>query len=100
MCSSNEKWNNDKCQCECKKYGTCKKDYRWNPSTCICDNSKRLQYIIDYSVVVCDETVYVMDTVSTNVANNNKEDKENNYINKEDQQMCQQIIMVKKVRYK
>ena len=69
MCSSNEKWNNDKCQCECKKYGTCKKDYRWNPSIYICDNSKRLQYIIDYSVVVCDETVYVMDTVSTNVAN-------------------------------
>ena len=26
-CNSNLKWNNGKCQCECKKYHTCKKDY-------------------------------------------------------------------------
>ena len=24
-CSSNKKWNNDKSQCECKKYYTCKR---------------------------------------------------------------------------
>ena len=31
----NQKWNNNTCQCECKNYRTCRKDYRWNPSTCI-----------------------------------------------------------------
>ena len=25
-CNSNQKWNNDKCQFECKKCHTCKKD--------------------------------------------------------------------------
>ena len=25
-----------KCQCECKNYQKCKKDYSWNPSACIC----------------------------------------------------------------
>ena len=31
-CNSNQKWNNGKCRCECKKYNICKKDYIWNPS--------------------------------------------------------------------
>ena len=31
-CNSNQKWINDKCQCECKNSIThvCKKDYTWN----------------------------------------------------------------------
>ena len=39
-CNSNQKWNNETCQCECKNYRKCKKDYSWNPSTCISKNSK------------------------------------------------------------
>ena len=39
-CNSNQKWNNDKCQCECKKYLIYKNDYIRNPTTCICENSK------------------------------------------------------------
>ena len=31
-CNSNQKWNDKTCQCECKNYRTCKKDYSWNPS--------------------------------------------------------------------
>ena len=34
-CNSNQKWNNKTCQCECKNYRTCKKDYSWNRSTYI-----------------------------------------------------------------
>ena len=30
--NSNPKWNNKTCQCECKNYRICKKDYGWNPS--------------------------------------------------------------------
>ena len=32
-CNSNQKWNNETCQCECKKQNTFKKDYYWNGST-------------------------------------------------------------------
>ena len=38
-CNSNQKWNNDKCQCECNTYRACRKNYSWNPSTCICENN-------------------------------------------------------------
>ena len=37
-CYSNQKWNKETCQCECKSYCTCKKAYSWNPSTCIFEN--------------------------------------------------------------
>ena len=40
-CSSNQKWNNETCQCECKNYQTCKEDYS-NPIICICENGKYL----------------------------------------------------------
>ena len=32
-CNSNQKWDNKTCQCECKCYRKCKKDYSWNPGT-------------------------------------------------------------------
>ena len=49
--NSNQKWNNDKCQCECKKYPTCKKSYSWNPSKCNFENGKYLKIIADTSVI-------------------------------------------------
>ena len=36
--NSNQKWNNETCQCECKNYRKSKQDYSWNPSKCICEN--------------------------------------------------------------
>ena len=36
-----------KCDCQCKNYLKCKKDYSRNPSTCICENSKYLKSIAD-----------------------------------------------------
>ena len=35
-CNINQKWNNDKCWCECKKHHICEKDYIWNPAKCSC----------------------------------------------------------------
>ena len=46
-CSSDQKWNNETCQCECKNYRTYKKDYSWNPSTHIAENGKYLEIIAD-----------------------------------------------------
>ena len=80
--NSNEKWNNDKCQCECKSYHKCKKDYSWNPSTCIFENSKHLKHYVNDRRIVCDEVIHVIDIVSTNVTSTisiNSEDKKVRY---------------------
>ena len=33
-CNPNQKWNNDKCRCECEKYHISEKYYFWNSATC------------------------------------------------------------------
>ena len=38
--NNKQRWNNDKCQCECKELidkGICNKGYIWNPSNCKCE---------------------------------------------------------------
>ena len=70
--NSNQKWNNDKCWCECKKHHICEKDYIWNPSSCSCGNGKYLANIIDDSVIMCDEILEGMKTVPTNFNGKNK----------------------------
>ena len=37
-CNWNQKWNNDKCWCECKKHHIWEKDCIWSPPTCSCEN--------------------------------------------------------------
>ena len=68
-CSSDQKWNNNICQCEFKNYRKCKENYSWNPSTCICENSKYLKSVADTSVTKCDEIVIVMNTLLTKKTN-------------------------------
>ena len=68
-CNLNQKLNNNKCQCDCKKYYTSKKCYIWNPSTCICENSRYLKDIADNSVIFFNKIVSVKDSASTNVTN-------------------------------
>ena len=53
-CNLNQKWNNNKCPCECKnpKEHQCKKGYFWNPAKCSCDNGKYARNAGD-SVVIC-----------------------------------------------
>ena len=63
-CNSNQKQNNDKCQCDCKK------DYSWNPSTCICENAKYLPSIANDSKIVCQEIINAANSVSINVSIN------------------------------
>ena len=43
ICNNKQKWNKDKCRCECKKLidkGICDKSYIWNPSNCECECDK------------------------------------------------------------
>ena len=56
-CTSNQRWNNNKYRCECKKHHIREKDSIWNPDTCCCENGKYLASIIDDSVITCDETI-------------------------------------------
>ena len=67
--NSNQKCNNKACQCKCKSYRKCLKDYSWNPSTCICEISRYLKSIVDESVIVCDEIINVTDSASKIVTN-------------------------------
>ena len=63
-----KKWSNDKCQCQCTKYCTCKKDYGWNPSICTCENGNYLKSIIDESATMCSEIINVTENIPTNMA--------------------------------
>ena len=56
-CNSDQWWNNDKCQFECKKRHVCekKKKKNWNPATCSCKNGKYLASIMNDSAIACDE---------------------------------------------
>ena len=56
-CNSNQRWNNGKCRCECKKRHVCGKDYVWNPTTCNCENGKYLASIMDDSAIMYNEII-------------------------------------------
>ena len=56
-CNSNEKWNNGKCRCQCKKHNICEKDYISNPVKCSYKNGKYLANIMDDSVITCNEII-------------------------------------------
>ena len=63
ICNLNQKWNNKTCQCKCKNYHKCEKDYSWDPSTCLFENSKYLKSFADTSVTKCDEIVIIIDNL-------------------------------------
>ena len=57
-CNSKQRWNKDKCRCECKELidkGVCDKRYVWNPSNCECecDKSCNIGEYLDYSSCKC-----------------------------------------------
>ena len=56
-CNSDQCWNNDKYQCECKKHHVCEKDYVRNPTRCNCENKKYVTSIMDNSEIMCEEII-------------------------------------------
>ena len=43
ICNNKERWNNDKCRCECEELidnGRCDDGFIWNPSTYKCECNK------------------------------------------------------------
>ena len=54
--NSKQKWNEDKCRCECKELvdkQECDKGFIWNPSNCNCecDKSCNMSEYLDYKIV-------------------------------------------------
>ena len=60
-CNSDQLWNNDKYQCECKQRNLCGKDNIWNSATCSHENGKYLASIMDDSVITCDKIIELCD---------------------------------------
>ena len=75
-CNSVQKWNNDKCQYECKKHTICEKDYIWNPATCSCENGKYLASVMDVSLITCDEIIESCDKETKTIPTNFNEKKQ------------------------
>ena len=59
ICNDRQKWNENKCKCECKEdlidKITCDKGYMWNPSTCSCECDRYCEtdQYLDYKNCVC-----------------------------------------------
>ena len=58
ICNSKQRWNEDKCRCECKELidkGVCDKGFIFNPSNCECecDKSCGISEYLDYSNCKC-----------------------------------------------
>ena len=58
-CNSDQKWNNDKCRCECKRHNIFGEDHIWNAATWSYKDDKYLANIMDDSVITCDEIIDV-----------------------------------------
>ena len=82
-CNSNQRRNNDKCRCECKKHHICEKVYIWNPATCSCKNGKYLANTMNEPVITSDEIIEKNEeakTVPTNFNEKNITCKTQNYV--------------------
>ena len=81
----NQKYNNTKCQYECKnsKEHHCGKDYFWNPAKCSCKNGKYLGSTGN-SVIICDEIIKEAKSTSPRTIPTNTSSKCSNkmYFNK------------------
>ena len=47
VCNNKQRWNNDKCRCECKELidkSVCDKGSIWNPSNCECKCDKSCNF--------------------------------------------------------
>ena len=63
ICNSKQRWNKDKCRCECKELidkGVCDNGYVWNPSNCECECEKSCNTgeYLDYSNCKCKKKLY------------------------------------------
>ena len=44
--NNKQKWNKDKCRCECSVDRKCDKKFVWNPSNCKCEYKKKAAHLL------------------------------------------------------
>ena len=63
VCNNKQRWNDDKCRCECKEdlidKEVCDKEFIWNPSFCECECDKvcGIGEYLDYKNCVCRNSI-------------------------------------------
>ena len=78
-CNSDQWWNNNKCQCECKN--VCEDDHILKPAKCSCINGKYLATVMDDSAITWGENINakakLYDEKTKNVAKKFNDKKKN-----------------------
>ena len=46
ICNNKQKWNKDKCRCECLVNKKCDNNFAWDPSNCKCEYKKRAAHLL------------------------------------------------------
>ena len=62
FCNNRQRWNEDKCRCECKELidnGICDKGFIWNPRNCECECDKSCDIVeyLDYKNCKCRHSI-------------------------------------------
>ena len=53
ICSNKQKWNKDRCRCECLVNKKCDNKF-WNPNSCKCEYRKKAAHLV---TEVCEEII-------------------------------------------
>ena len=56
ICSNKQKWNKNKCRCECLINKECNNNKFWNPCNCECENRKKAAYLTEEWEEIIDDT--------------------------------------------
>ena len=77
ICNNKQKWNRNKCICECLVDRKCGNKFIWNPSNCKCEYKKKAAHLLTEK---CEEIIDNK-TLSRKKYNKTVSMKENNLIN-------------------
>ena len=56
VCDDKQKWNNNKCRCECSKIENCEDGYFWNVINCKCEEGRNALKLIEECDEIVDDT--------------------------------------------
>ena len=59
VCKNKQKWNKDKCRCECLVDKKCNNNFVWDPSNCKCEYKKKEAHLLteECEEIIDNETV-------------------------------------------
>ena len=66
ICNNKQKWNKDKCRCECLVNKECDNNFVWNPSNCKCEYKKKAAQLLTEE---CEE---IIDNKTVSIEKHNK----------------------------